>query len=150
MSKPLQRITASTMPSVRLMLWQRQGGKCPLCGKPINVAVQGKASDYALDHCHETGEVRALLHRSCNSAEGKVLHAAGAWGAKSMKYADVVPFVKALVQYWEDCQSGKRSTGMIYPSHKTPEQKKESDRVKRNKAAAVRRAKIKVKASNNV
>lgn len=148
MNKPLQRITASTMPSVRLMLWKRQGGKCLLCGKPINVSVQGRGSDYALDHCHESGEVRALLHRSCNSSEGKILHAAGAWGAKSMKYEDVVPYVKRLVQYWEDCQSGKISTGMIYPSHKTPEQKKEADRIKRNKAAALKRAKDKLKAGS--
>ena len=149
MPRPLQRLTASTMPSVRLMMWKRQGGKCLVCGKPINVTVQGKGSDYALDHCHESGEVRGLLHRSCNSALGKIDHAAGCWGAKSMKYEDIIPYLKAVVAYYEWVE--KNPTGMMYPSHKTPEQKKEADRIKRNKAAALKRAKDRVKrGSTNV
>lgn len=149
MVKPLQRLTASTMPSVRLMMWKRQGGKCLVCSKPINVTIQGTGSDYALDHCHESGEVRGLLHRSCNSALGKIDHAAGCWGAKSMKYEDIIPYLKAVVAYYEWVE--KNPTGMMYPSHKTPEQKKEADRLKRNKAAALKRAKDRVKrGSTNV
>lgn len=150
LDQPLQKLTASSNPSVRVMLWHRQKGLCPLCGKRIDLSVVGKGSDYAMDHCHETGEVRALLHRSCNSMEGKVKEAIGSWGSKSHKYEDVRRVARNLVQYWDECESGKRSTGMMYYLHKTPEQKKESDRIKRNKAAAVRRAKIKVKATNNV
>lgn len=147
MSKPLEKLTATTNPSVRAMLWRRQGGKCPLCELRIDLSVTGKGSDYAMDHCHETGEVRALLHRSCNSMEGKVKEAIGSWGSKSHKYEDVRRVARNLVQYWDECESGKRSTGMMYYLHKTPEQKKEADRIKRNKAAALKRAKDRVRGS---
>ncbi len=38
-----------------------QKGLCAICGKPGPLAV---------DHDHQTGKVRALLHRTCNSALG--------------------------------------------------------------------------------
>ena len=83
-----------------------------------------------------------MLHRSCNAAEGKVTNAAGRWGAKSTKYSDIIPFLKQLVDYLETSQT--TGTGLMYPDHKTPEQKADKARIKRNTAAAMRRAKMKV------
>lgn len=37
---------------------------CPACGEPFGNAVT------AIDHCHLTGKVRAVLHRQCNSMIG--------------------------------------------------------------------------------
>ena len=102
----------------------------------------GNTSDYVVDHCHETGEIRGVLHRSCNSAEGKVTNAAGRWGAKSTAYSAVIPFLRQLVDYLETSQTN--GTGLMYPDHRTPEQKADRARVKRNTAAAMRRAKMKV------
>lgn len=104
----------------------------------------GNKSDYVVDHCHESGEIRGVLHRSCNSAEGKVINAAGRWGAKSMKYEDVIPYLRNLVEYLELANSSSGGTGLMYPDHATPAQKAEKARVKRNKAAALARAKRKV------
>jgi recombination endonuclease VII len=43
---------------------EEQGGLCAACGRePSAVGLQ-------VDHCHETGAVRALLCKSCNSAAG--------------------------------------------------------------------------------
>lgn len=124
--------------SITAALLVQQGGKCKLCDKAIDTTVRGRTSDYVLDHNHETGEIRGVLHRSCNAAEGKITNAAGSWGAKSMKYADIIPFLENLVNYLKKTQG--RATGMMYPDHKTPEQKADAQRLKRNKAAAAKRA----------
>lgn len=111
----------------------KQGGRCPLCGKRIIAA-----SDAVLDHDHATGEVRGVLHRSCNAAEGKVAHAAGRWGAKSAAYSDILPWLRRLVAYLE--QPGH---GVLYPSYRTEEEK----RMARNLKARKRRAEQKAKAA---
>lgn len=145
MSKPLEKISRSSIKTVTMAIIQRQGRKCKLCGKLLDITSTGRSSDYVLDHCHTTGEVRAVLHRSCNAAEGKVAHASGAWGAKSMKQEDIVKFLRQLVAYYDWVETS--STGMMYPSHKTVEERKEAQRIKNNKAAAQRRAKAKVAVS---
>ena len=127
-------------------LKSKQGGLCAICKKPIDLQVKGNKSDYVVDHCHETGEIRGVLHRSCNAAEGKVVNAAGRWGAKSTKYSDVVPFLKQLVEYLENAQV--QGTGLMYPDHRTPEEKAQRARAKRKTAAAIHRAKQKVKEYN--
>ena len=147
MSKQLIKLSRSAMRSWTIgHLKSKQGGLCAICKKPIDLRVMGNKSDYVVDHCHETGEVRGVLHRSCNAAEGKVVNAAGRWGAKSTKYSDVVPFLKQLVEYLEQAQL--EGTGLMYPDHKTPEEKAQRARTKRNTAAAIRRAKQKVKEYN--
>ena len=138
MSKPLQRIPRSQLLAVTMYILAKQGGKCPICGRMINTKVAGRSSDYVADHDHKTGEIRGVLHRSCNAAEGKVANAAGAWGAKSMAYEDIIPFVKGLVTYWENAE--KYGTGMMYPEHRTPEQLKEKAKLKRRVAYAKQQA----------
>ena len=123
----------------------KQGGNCAICGKPISLQVMGNTSDYVVDHCHETGEIRGVLHRSCNSAEGKVVNAAGRWGAKSTLYVDVIPYLERLVQYLKSSQ--ENGTGMMYPDHKTDEEKRLAANLKRRKVYAAKRAKEMVSAS---
>ena len=139
--KPLQKISRPQQLSITMLLIRKQGQLCPICGEKIDITTKGRGSDYALDHCHNTGEVRGVLHRACNSAEGKVRHAISRWGGCGNDEEKIVNWIIALGQYLQDFKDGKRSTGLMYPDHKTPEQKAESDRVKRNKAAAKSRAK---------
>jgi hypothetical protein len=40
---------------------QEQGGLCGLCGEPFT-----NEKPPRVDHCHQTGQVRSLLHSSCN------------------------------------------------------------------------------------
>lgn len=147
MTKHLTKLSRGAMRSWAIgHLRTKQGGLCAICQKEISLQVMGNKSDYVVDHCHETGEIRGVLHRSCNAAEGKVTNAAGRWGAKSTKYEDIIPFLDQLVQYLK--KSRDFGTGLMYPDHKTPEEKAQRARTKRNTAAAIRRAKQKVKEYN--
>lgn len=137
-AKPLQKIARSQLRNVMLMLYQRQGNQCAICGKPIDFSITGHAANYAVDHDHQTGEIRGTLHKSCNSAEGKVANAAGRWGAKSTKYEDIIEFLDNLVIYLK--KSRDRGTGMMYPDHKTDDQKAEAVKAKRRKQYAAKKA----------
>lgn len=41
-----------------------QGGVCAMCKQPPS------SSGFVVDHCHDTGRVRGLLHPRCNTALG--------------------------------------------------------------------------------
>ena len=116
----------------------KQDGKCAICQKPIDFTVMGRTSDYVVDHNHDTGEIRGVLHRSCNASEGRVANAAGRWGAKSMQYSEIIPYLRSLVEYLEYHQANP--SNLLYPDHKTPEEKASAARLKRNKANAAKRA----------
>lgn len=141
MNKPLQKISRPQQLSITMLLLRKQNQLCPICGEKIDVSTKGRGSDYALDHCHATGEVRGVLHRACNSAEGKIRHAVSRWGGCGNDEEKIVNFIINLGKYLQDFKDGVRGTGLMYPDHKTPEQKAEADRIKRNKRAAVARAK---------
>lgn len=115
-----------------------QGGLCLVCKKPISLQVMGNKSDYVVDHCHETGIIRGVLHRSCNASLGKIDNAVGRWGAKSMKYEDIIPYLRNVLEYYDNCRVNPMK--VIYPDHKTPEQKAEADKLKRRKAYAAKKA----------
>jgi hypothetical protein len=50
-----------------------QGGVCAICGSPEAVVDTrtGKTKTLAIDHCHDTEEVRGLLCTSCNQGIGR-------------------------------------------------------------------------------
>ena len=139
-SKPLQKVPRSQQCSITMMLLKKQGGLCAVCNKSINVKTRGRSSDFALDHCHTTGEVRGVLHRSCNSCEGKVRHAVSRWGAKGSDELAIIEYLEGLAQYLRKQHEGLISTGILYPNHKTPEEKAEAAKLKRKKQYAAKKA----------
>ncbi len=100
-----RRLKQSDIQKERDHLWRKQKKVCPLCRKEIT---QDQA---VLDHNHQTGHVRAVLHRQCNQAEGRILD----WIRRTGKQNDPLEFLEALVQYWKD----DYSKNPLHPKHKT-------------------------------
>ena len=85
-----------------------QGGICPLCDQTI------ETKDAVLDHCHTTGHIRRVLHRACNSSEGRVMK----WAYSSKAY-DPFLFLSNLIEYHKN-----DFTDMpIHPKHLTVNEK---------------------------
>lgn len=107
-----------------------QGGDCPLCLKPIDMTIPKEG---VVDHDHDSGRIRGVLHRSCNAAEGKATNAIAQWGAKAHDYPAILAYLKRMVAYLE-----AEPTRMVYHSHKTPDEKRDA----RNKKAREARARV--------
>lgn len=110
-----------------------QGGNCPVCGEAIDLTIKGEG---VIDHDHVSGEIRGVLHRSCNAVEGKVKNAVARWGGTGEDYSKIIPYLEGLVAYLR--QPG---TGLIYPMHKTPDEKRDVKNLKAREARAAIKAK---------
>ncbi|MFI8815745.1 MULTISPECIES: endonuclease VII domain-containing protein [unclassified Streptomyces] len=53
-------------------LLEAQGGKCAICEKRAEEVIDKVSRRLAVDHCHDTGKVRGLLCRVCNTAIGQL------------------------------------------------------------------------------
>lgn len=124
-SDPIKLKSTQITPT-RARLLAEQGGKCALCCLPLT------AASAVLDHDHDTGAIRGVLHRSCNAVLGKTEN-----GAVRYCVPNLVAFASGLGNYIRTHQVNV--TGLIHPLHRTPEEKK----LLRNKRARIKRAKTK-------
>jgi hypothetical protein len=85
------KLKAAEVKAYRERQIKRQKGICPLCHEELLIP------DATLDHCHTTGHVRMALHRSCNAAEGRILH----WAGSRSRGDDPLLFIRNLAEYWE-------------------------------------------------
>ena len=136
----MRKLTRSMVRPYAMRLLKEQDGLCPLCGKPIDLRIP---KEMVLDHDHTTGQVRGVLHRSCNSAEGRVANAAGRWGAKSMDYQAIIPWMKAMITYLE-----LPAQDVLYPTFQTEDEKRLARNAKERKARADRKARQVVRKHN--
>ena len=136
----MRKLTRTMVRPYALKLLKEQGGICPLCGKPIDYSIP---KELVLDHDHGTGRVRGVLHRSCNAAEGKVTNAAGRWGAKSMDYAAILPWLIGMVNYLQ-----QPAKDVLYPTFQTEDEKRLARNAKERKARAERKARKVVRTRN--
>jgi hypothetical protein len=58
-------------PDEYIRLWHEQNGKCAICDEQEKALYKGKIRSLAVDHCHKTGKVRALLCNACNNGLGR-------------------------------------------------------------------------------
>lgn len=135
--RQLKKIPRSNLRAMTAMLLKQQGGLCPLCGKPIDLTI---AREGVVDHDHHTGEVRGVLHRGCNGAEGKVANSVGRWAGTGMQYDKIIPWLENLLAYLK-----REGTGWMYPTHQTAEEKAQKAKLKRRTATAQKQARIKVR-----
>lgn len=98
------RLKPKEVKAYRLKLLKQQNYQCPLCEQEI------KEHEATLDHSHDTGHCRRVLHRSCNQSEGRIK----SW-VKRSRATDAVGFLRNLVTYlqtdWKDQP--------IHPNHKS-------------------------------
>lgn len=120
----MRKLKASEVAAFRRELWEQQGRRCRITGQPL------AWEDAVLDHDHTTGEVRGVLARGSNSMLGKIENHMRI--AKLTNPATLSRFLAGVVQYI----SQQEYTGVMYPTHKTDEDK----RLRRNRLAAKRRA----------
>lgn len=125
----MSRLTAAQVKSVRVSLAMKQGNRCALCQGQFGLKAP---LDPVLDHNHQTGAVRGVLHRCCNSLLGKIENNAPRYGVRN-----IPAFVNGVAGYLQAHLTN--ITGYLHPSHKTDEEK----RLLRNKRARVARAKKK-------
>lgn len=102
------KLKPSEVKPLREKLLKEQGCRCALCG------LKCTKREATLDHDHQTGLIRGVLHRSCNQSEGRIL----SWIRRS-RSNDPLLFIKNLVNYWE----GEYSNNPVHPNHKTDTQK---------------------------
>jgi len=136
-----QKLKYAEVETVRVALMRGQRNKCPICRQ----AFGPKAKKPALDHNHRTGYVRGTLCIWCNGMLGKVENAAQRAVGKDN---NLIPWLVEAAAYLEKHERpayglpGIR-TGLIYPTHKTPEDKRlarlEKAKIKRRKAALAKK-----------
>jgi exonuclease VII large subunit len=124
-----KRLRPKEVAEYRKKLLEKQGGLCVLCGLEI------KPGEDTLDHCHDSGHVRAVLHRNCNQVEGRIR----AWARRA--YCEPLQFLQSLVDFWDR----DYSHFALHPNHRT-EKEKEIRRLKnRMKYLKTERAKQRYK-----
>ena len=116
---------------MELALIKKQGGTCPLCSEKFNTR-----GGPVVDHCHKTGAIRSVLCRTCNGGEGKVKNSAVRYGQGNANYLKWLENLTKYLRHHTD-NPGK----LVYPSHKTEDEK----RLAKNKKARLARAKKKGK-----
>ena len=73
-----------TLADYNLML-ASQDNTCAACKEPERRVYKGRIRPLSVDHCHDTGKVRALLCYGCNSALG-FLHDKSTYVEKLLTY----------------------------------------------------------------
>ena len=122
----MRRLKTTEVASERHRLLKEQGGLCALCRTTL------PEPQAVLDHDHGSGAVRAVLHRGCNSLLGKLENNASRYGVR-----DIGVFANGVAQYLRAHLTN--ITGLLHPTHKTPEEK----RIRINMRARLARAKKK-------
>lgn len=120
----IPKLKASEIRKYREKQIKRQGGRCPLCHEEL------VPQDATLDHDHTTGHIRMALHRSCNAAEGRILH----WAGSRSRGDDPILFVTNLVRYWRKDYSGNP----LHHTHGKVKKRKRKPRMKRTRGVHVK------------
>lgn len=124
------KIKRSELPVIRKKLIVKQFGVCPICKKSL---IGVSPSNIVVDHDHDTGVIRAALHRGCNGLDGKIIRLVRTWG-KASSMRDVIRVLENLISFWKKHQTPQ--TEWIYPTHKTPAEKRAALNKKRRKTYA--------------
>lgn len=104
-----QRIKQTEIKPLRERLHKAQKGLCCLCGHKMSL------DEAVLDHDHETGHIRGVLHRQCNHTEGRIV----SWIRRTGKHVEPIDFLERLTKYWKQDHTSKP----VHPTHKSEQEK---------------------------
>lgn len=126
----VKHLKNSQVASVREQLLRAQKGVCAICNQKII------GSDRAvLDHDHDTGFIRGVLHASCNGIEGRMK----ALGHRSHKGVVSADYIIGLGKYLEAHR--KPRLNAWHPSFKSPQQKRDAANAKARARRAAKKGK---------
>lgn len=134
--KVIRQLRDGEIDSVRKAMAAKQKYRCPLCRGSLAHGIN------ALDHCHKNGSVRAVLCRSCNVSEGKVL--AGVLFRTplgNLAHSDPIQWLRNLADYWEHHKANP--SGVIHPTFDVKKGKQKPVKRKPADKPATKRTNIK-------
>lgn len=109
----MNRLKQSEIKDFRQELLKAQKGRCALCGGKV-------LSKYeALDHDHNTGHIRGVLHTDCNILLGKIENFVLRNGKGILRRGGLQNLLKSCYNYMHI----DYSRNPYHPSHRTPEEK---------------------------
>jgi hypothetical protein len=121
------RLKQSELAAWREKVWEAQGRRCALSQQPIPL------SEAVADHCHKSGVLRGVLARGSNSMLGKIENHMRL--AKLTNPTDLARVLGRVVTYIAQGKAMEtRPDAVLYPTHRTPEEK--AERTKKRRAAA--------------
>lgn len=124
------RIKTTEIPLYKRTILERQLYKCALCRIDLRTV---PLKDICLDHDHINGNIRGVLCRNCNGAEGKVFNLA----RRCKRDATPLYWLDRLLTYLK--AHAEKPSGIYHSTHRTDDEK----RIKRNAKARAARAKAK-------
>ena len=121
----MRKLKYKEIAELRAQLLREQQGLCALSKLPLD------ASRAVLDHCHSTGQIRAVLDRGVNSLLGKI--------ENSMKInrIDMIALTNIANNLIDYIQMQKQP--LLHPTHKTAEERKQA--VKKRKIKSLTKTK---------
>ena len=83
-----RRIKYGLTPAEYECMLEAQNYVCALCGQPETQRCKGTLRPLAVDHDHQTGEIRGLLCGLCNLALGAIERTGWTWVLRAAEYLD--------------------------------------------------------------
>ena len=123
----MQRLKTTEVAPTREAFLLKQSNRCALCQLPLT------SPKAVLDHDHSTGLVRASLHSGCNSLLGKVENNHKRYGVPNLS-----AFLHGAAAYLQRHETDQ--TGLLHPTHRTPEEKRVARNTKARKTRALKAA----------
>lgn len=103
------KLKPKDIPLIRSKILKIQQNKCAICGRKNLV--------FCLDHDHETGRIRGVLCRSCNTVEGKLRKAFIRYGLRKANVL-YIAWIQNLICYYSYAQYK-----YVHPKHKEKKNK---------------------------
>ena len=115
------RLSRRELPKFRNLQLDLQQGRCCLCDDVID-------GDAVLDHDHDTGEIRGVLHRGCNALLGKIENN---MTRNRVNMGRLAAFSNNLIDYL----TADPCSELLHPTFLTPEERRMKAYKKKKKKA---------------